>query len=54
MAQLPREVEVGQSPSLEVSQSRGDVARRAVGSGHGGVGWGWTWEPWRSFSKLND
>ena len=25
------------SPSLEVSQSRGDVALRDVGSGHGGV-----------------
>ena len=26
------------SPSLGVSQSRGDVALRDVGSGHGGVG----------------
>ncbi len=26
------------SPSLEVSQSCGDVALRDVGSGHGGVG----------------
>ena len=39
MAQLPREV--GDSPSLEVSQSHGDVALRAVGTV--GVGWGWTW-----------
>ena len=38
---LPREV-VG-SPSLEVFQNSGDVALRAVVSGHGGVGWGWTW-----------
>ena len=28
----------GGSPSLGVSQSRGDVALRDVGSGHGGVG----------------
>ena len=28
------------SPSLEVSQSRGDVALRDVGSGHGGDGLG--------------
>ena len=32
-----------------VSQSRGDVALRDVGSGHGGVGWGWTWGSERSF-----
>ena len=36
MAQLPREV--GQSPSLEVFESRVDVALRAVVSGHGGGG----------------
>jgi len=24
-----------------VFQNRGDVALRDVGSGHGGVGWGW-------------
>ena len=47
VAQLPREV-VG-SPSLEVFQNRGDVALRDVGSGHGGVGWGWTWGSQRSF-----
>jgi len=35
---LPREV--GESPSLEVSQSRGDVALRDVGSGQGGGGLG--------------
>ena len=34
---------VEESPSLGVSQSRGDVALRDVGSGHGGVDWGWTW-----------
>ena len=34
------------SPSLEVFQNCGDVALRNVGSGHGGVGWGWG--PWRS------
>ena len=38
MAQLPREV--GESPSLEVSQSCGDVALRDVGSGHSGSGLG--------------
>ena len=47
VAQLPREV-VG-SLSLEVSQSHGDVALRDVGSGHSGVGWGWTWGSWSSF-----
>jgi len=36
VAQLPMEV-VG-SPSLEVFQNRGDVALRAVVSGHGGSG----------------
>ena len=40
VAQLPSEV-VG-SPSMEVLQNSGDVALRDVGSGHGGVGWGWT------------
>jgi len=38
VAQLPREV--GESPSLEVSQSCGDVALRDVGSGHSGSGLG--------------
>ena len=38
MAQLPREV--GRPPSLEGSQSCGDVALRDVGSGHGGGGLG--------------
>ena len=28
---------------LGVFHNRGDVALRDVGSGHGGVGWGWTW-----------
>ena len=32
----------GGSPSLQVFWSCGDVALRDVGSGHGGVGWGWT------------
>ena len=27
----------------------GDVALSDVGSGHGGVGWGWTWGSQRSF-----
>ena len=30
------------SLSLEVLQNCGDVALRDAGSGHGGVGWGWT------------
>jgi len=47
VAQLPREV-VG-SPSLEVFQNRGDVALRDVGSGHGGVSWGWTLGSQRAF-----
>ena len=38
---LPREV-VG-SPSLEVWKNCGGVALRDVVSGHGGMGWGWTW-----------
>jgi len=41
VAQLPRKVV--ESPSLGVFQSRGDVALRDVVSGHGRVGWGWTW-----------
>ena len=40
LAQLPREV--GESPSLEMFQSRGDVALKDVVSEHGGVGWGRT------------
>ena len=49
MAQLPWEVEVpipGGVPELRV------VALRAVGSGHGGVGWGWTWGSYCSFPSL--
>ena len=34
---LPREV--AQSPSLEVFKNHGDVALRAMVSGHGGVRW---------------
>ena len=37
------------SPSLAVLGSRGDVALRAVLSGHTGVQWGWTWGSERSF-----
>ena len=47
VAQLPRGA-VG-SLSLEVFKNDGDVARRDVVSGHGGMGWGWTWGCWRSF-----
>ena len=38
MAQLPKEL--GESPSLQASKSRADVALRDVGSGHGGGGLG--------------
>ena len=31
------------SPTLEVFHNCGDVALRDVVSGHGGMGWGWTW-----------
>ena len=34
--------EVGESLSMEVLKNHGDVALRDVGSGHGGVFWGWT------------
>jgi len=44
--------EVEESLSLEVFQSRGDVALRDVVSGHGGVGWGWTWGCQWSFPTL--
>ena len=37
---LPREM-VG-SPSQDVFKNHGDLARRAVVSGHGGMGWGQT------------
>jgi len=47
MAQLPREV--GESPPLEVFQSRADVALREGGRGQGGVGGDWTWGPQMSF-----
>ena len=35
--------EVGESPSLEVFKERGDVALKDMVSGHGGLGWAWTW-----------
>ena len=50
VAQLLREV--GEPPSLEVFKSFGDVALGDVVSGHGGVGWGWAWESWRSLPAL--
>ena len=37
---LPKEVV--ESPSLELPKNHGDVALREVGSGHGGLGLGWT------------
>jgi len=40
VAQLLREE--GESPSLEVFMSHGDVALRAAVSGHRGGAWGWT------------
>ena len=44
---LPRDVV--QSLSMEVFKDCGDVALRDVVSGHGGVGWDWTWRSERSF-----
>ena len=32
-----------ESPSLEVFNNCGYVALRDMVSGHGGLGWGWTW-----------
>jgi len=43
---------VGGSPSLGVFQSCGDLALRDVGSGHGEMGWCWTWGLWRSFPTV--
>ena len=34
---------VVESSPLEVFNDHGDVALKDVVSGHGGVGWGWTW-----------
>jgi len=44
--------EVLGSPSLVVSQSRGDVALRDAVSGHGGDGLGWAWRSQSSFSAF--
>jgi len=40
MQRLGLHREVGESPSLEVSRNRGEVALRDVVSGHGGAGLG--------------
>ena len=42
----------GGSPYLEGFKNCRDVALRDVGSGHGGVGWGWTWGSERSFPTV--
>ena len=44
----------GGSPSLEVIQNCGDVALRAVVSGHGGVCWWLDWVISEVFSHLYD
>ena len=49
---LPREAV--ESPSLEVFQSRVDVALRAMGSGHGVKGCWLDWVSLEVFSNLND
>ena len=51
MAQRPREV--GESPSLEVSEKSVDVALKDVVSGHGGGGLGLDWMVLVVFSNLN-
>jgi len=35
--------EVMESLSLELLKNCEDVSLRDMGSGHGGMGWGWTW-----------
>ena len=40
------------SPSLQVFPTGGDVALRDMVSGHGGMGWGWTWGSERAFATL--
>jgi len=50
---LPRVV-VG-STSLEMFRNDGGVALRNVVSGHGRMGWSWSWLSWlQVFSNLND
>ena len=47
-------IKVVESPSLEVFQSRVDVALRAVGSGHGVMGCRLDWVSLEVFSSIGD
>jgi len=47
-------IKVVESPSLEVVQSRVDVARRGMGSGHGVMGCRLDWVSLEVFSNFSD